>query len=151
MGIQHPPCTVFETLISPFLAPLLIHHHHIHRDTVLTSIHYIQRSLMDMGIKYIYMSSHNPCICQNWRSSGTRCNTTRVFSSHQVRCTSIRSCAVTRKQRVVCRGHHQCRICPASYVIKHGCIPSESIWNYYYCCSCWIRLYWVDRDQWASE
>ena len=38
-------------------------------------------------------------------------------------------CAVTGKQRVVGRSPHQCRICLASYVIKHGCIPSESIQN----------------------
>ena len=31
---------------------------------------------------------------------------------------------------VVHRGPHQCRICPASSVIKHGCIPSESIGMY---------------------
>ena len=24
-----------------------------------------------------------------------------------------------------------------------------SIWNDYFCCSCWIRLYWVDRDHWV--
>ena len=47
-------------------------------------------------------------------------------------------CAVTGKQRVLYRGPHQCRICPASLVIKHGCIPSGSIWDDYYWCSCWI-------------
>ena len=35
--------------------------------------------------------------------------------------------------------------------VKHGCIQSESIGNDYYCCYCWILLYWVDRDQWVSE
>ena len=38
-----------------------------------------------------------------------------------------------------------------SLVIKHRCIPSESIWDGYCCCSRWILLYWVDRDQWISE
>ena len=36
-------------------------------------------------------------------------------------------------------------------MIKHGCIPSESIQNDSHCCSCWILLYWVDSDQWVSE
>ena len=36
-------------------------------------------------------------------------------------------------------------------MIKHGCIPSESIQNDSDCCSCWILLYWVDSDQWVSE
>ena len=47
--------TVVEMLISTFLFGPLIPCHHIHRDTVLTSIHYMQRSL-----KYIYMFSHMP-------------------------------------------------------------------------------------------
>ena len=60
-------------------------------------------------------------------------------------------CAVAGKQRVVCRSPHQCCICLASYVIKHGCIPSECIQNDSHCCSRWILLYWVDSDQWVSE
>ena len=42
-------------LISAFLFGPLIPWHRIDRDTVLTSIHYMQRSL-----KYIYMLSHMP-------------------------------------------------------------------------------------------
>ena len=47
--------TVVETLISAFLFGPLIPCHRIHRDTVLTSTHYMQRAL-----KYIYMFSHMP-------------------------------------------------------------------------------------------
>ena len=47
--------TAVETLISAFLFGPLIPCHRIHRDTVLTSIHYMQRSL-----KYIHMFSHMP-------------------------------------------------------------------------------------------
>ena len=47
--------TLVEMLISAFLFCPLIPCHYIHHDTVLTSIHYMQRSL-----KYIYMLSHMP-------------------------------------------------------------------------------------------
>ena len=93
------------------------------------------------------------CIWRKCRSSETRCNTSRMFSSDHACGMHINQsgCAVNGKQRVVYRGPHQCRICPASSVIEHGCIPSDNIWNDYHCFSCWIFLYWVDRYQWVSE
>ena len=103
MGIQCPACNLIKhcswnTNLCTF--GLLIPCHHIHHDTVLTSIHHMQRSLMDMIIKYIYMLSYMPLYMANCISSGTMCNISRMLSSGHVDThRSIRLCSYWKTKR----------------------------------------------------
>ena len=94
MGIQHPACIFTKhcswALISAFLVPVFLNCHCIYHDPVLTSIHYIQMSLMDMGITYIYMSSHILLHVAELQIKRNKVQHFKNLSSDRVGCTSIR-------------------------------------------------------------
>ena len=82
------PNTVVETLISAFLVPQFIAIASIMTQFWQASI--IYKCRWWIWVWHI-LTCHLTCCCmwRNYRSSGTRCNTSRIFSSDHVGCTSI--------------------------------------------------------------
>ena len=122
MGIQHSACTFIKHSCWNTNSCISIWSFNWFLAIASIMTQFWQASIICKGRWWIWVwkifTCHltRRCIWLNCSSSGTMWLFKNVFLWSSGMYINQSGCAVTGKQRVVCRGLHQCHICPALYV-----------------------------------